>query len=158
MEVLFMKSPPIAILSLIMVLAGIGIPVMAALNGGLGARLGNPVQAATLLFALAFASSTVVLLIQTKPIALNIETVPPQYFLGGLFVAVYVLSVTFIAPKLGVGNSIVLVLLGQALASATIDHYGWLGAQQTAITHSHGIGLLLIISGVLLTRLSIDSD
>jgi transporter family-2 protein len=153
-----MNDSPVATLSLIMVLAGIGIPVMAALNGGLGARLGNPVQAATLLFALALGVSVLVLVSQSKPIAYNLQAVPPQYFLGGLFVAFYVLSVTSIAPKIGVGNAIVLVLLGQTLASAIIDHYGWLGAQQTSLSTSRGIGLLLILSGVLLARRSINNE
>ena len=143
-------------LSMIMVFAGIGIPVMATLNGGLGSRLGNPVQAATLLFAFALMISALALVFQSKPIALNLGTVPPQYFLGGLFVAFYVLSVTFIAPKLGVGNAIVLVLLGQTLASAVIDHLGWLGAQQTPMTATRGVGLLLIIVGIMLARRAND--
>ena len=32
-------------MSVVMVVAGIGIPIMAALNSGLGVRLGNPVAA-----------------------------------------------------------------------------------------------------------------
>ena len=45
------------VLSAIMVVAGIGIPVMAALNSGLGTRLGHPVLAAAILFALALAAT-----------------------------------------------------------------------------------------------------
>ena len=36
--------------ALLMCVAGIGIPVMAALNGGLGAKLQNPALATTILF------------------------------------------------------------------------------------------------------------
>ena len=146
----------VAMLSLIMVVAGIGIPVMAALNGGLGSRLSNPVQAAALLFALALVISVLLLLFQPNPTTFNIRSVPPHYFMGGLFVAFYVLSVTFAAPEIGVGNAIVLVLPGQTLASAFIDHYGWFGAQQTTFTAIRALGLLLIISGVLLARRSIE--
>ena len=39
--------------ALIMLLAGIGIPILAALNAALGVRLGNPAAAATLLFLVA---------------------------------------------------------------------------------------------------------
>ncbi len=152
-----MNNMPVATFSLIMVLAGTGIPVMAALNGGLGSRLGNPVQAATMLFAVALVVSVLVLVIQPKPIAFDLHTVPPQYFLGGLFVAFYVLCVTFIAPKLGIGNATVLVLLGQILASTIIDHMGWLSAQKTSLTPCRGIGLVLMIAGVLLARCSVDA-
>jgi len=151
-----MNGPSVATLSLIMLLAGIGIPVMAALNGGLGARLGNPVQAATLLFAVALCVSILALVIQDKPITFNVGAIPSRFFLGGLFVAFYVLSVTFIAPKIGVGNAIVLVLLGQTLAAAVIDHFGWFGAEQTTLTTTRGIGFLIMIGGILLARRSID--
>ena len=40
--------------AVIMLLTGIGIPVLAALNGGLGGRLGSPLAASTILFGLAF--------------------------------------------------------------------------------------------------------
>ena len=94
-----MHSSITAALSLIMVLAGIGIPIMAALNAGLGARLAHPVQAAAVLFGVALVSSILALLFHSKPLTTKICEVPPQYFLGGLFVAFYVMSVTFIAPK-----------------------------------------------------------
>lgn len=152
-----MTTLPTGALSLIMVLAGIGIPVMAALNGGLGARLGNPVQAATLLFSLALASSAIVLLLHPKPVVLEFDAIPRHYFLGGLIVAFYVLAMTFIAPKIGVGSAIVLVLLGQVLASAAIDHFGWLGATQSPLSTPRGLGLCMIGIGVLLSRGSINS-
>lgn len=51
------------IYAFIMLLAGLGIPVMAALNGGLGARLQSPVLAATILFSFGFFVAASVLLI-----------------------------------------------------------------------------------------------
>ena len=147
-----MNILPLSLLSSIMALAGIGIPIMAALNGGLGTRIGNPVQAATLLFALALLVCSVVLAAQSKPLNLNFQLAPVHYYLGGLFVAFYVLAVTFIAPRIGVGNAIVLVLFGQTLASAAIDHFGWFGAQQTPLSLSRAAGLALIVLGVSLAR------
>ncbi|MEL7537010.1 MAG: DMT family transporter [Pseudomonadota bacterium] len=152
-----MNGSPAITLSLVMFLAGIGIPVMAALNGGLGARLGNPAEAATILFAVAFVISVFVLVIQPKPIAFSFSAVPTHYFGGGLFVAFYVVSVTFIAPIIGVGNAIVLVLLGQTLASALIDHFGLLGAKQLALTPVRCVGLTLIAVGVLLASKTNDT-
>ena len=37
----------------VMLLTGIGVPVLAALNAGLGTRLGHPMAASVILFALA---------------------------------------------------------------------------------------------------------
>eukprot|EP01038_Epipyxis_sp_PR26KG_P014753 gene14753-19832_t len=94
-------------LSVLMLLAGFGIPIMAALNSGLGMRLGSPVAAAFVLFIVGtIATGVVVLATGTtnpfKPIA------PFGFWLGGLLVAFYVLSVTLAAPRIGVGNAIFL--------------------------------------------------
>ena len=42
----------------IMLLTGVGIPILAALNGGLGTRLGSPMAASMILFGLAFLIAT----------------------------------------------------------------------------------------------------
>ena len=135
-----------------MLLAGVGIPVMAALNSSLGARLGNPVQAAVILFSLGLLCSVAALLIQNRPINANILTAPAHFYLGGILVAFYILAVTFIAPKLGVGTTNVLVLLGQAIAAATIDHFALLDAKKNALTVSRGLGVLLIACGAFLIQ------
>ena len=145
---------PVPVLYLTMVLAGIGIPVMAALNGGLNARLNNPALAATLLFALAFVISIIALLLQSRPVRLDFHAIPLRFFLGGVFVTFYVLSVTSIAPKIGVGNAIALVLLGQTLSSAVIDHHGWFGAPQATLTAARAVGWALIVSGALIANFS----
>lgn len=44
--------------AVIMLLTGIGIPILAALNGGLGVRLGAPMAASMILFGLAFLIAT----------------------------------------------------------------------------------------------------
>src|SRR3546814_13997180 len=97
-----------------MFLTGVGIPILAALNGGLGARLGSPMAASVILFglalliALAGAAATESL----GDVRLS-SGVPPQFYFGGLFVAFDVIAVTFIAPRFGVGNAIFFVLVGQ---------------------------------------------
>ncbi|NMH66348.1 DMT family transporter [Shewanella salipaludis] len=115
------------VMGLVMIAAGMGIPVMAALNGGLGLRLGNPVAASSLLLSLALLVSLVFTLGRPLPAAAQFAATPPHYFMGGFFVAFYILSITWIAPKIGIGNAIFLVLCGQIAASALIDlhHYFW---------------------------------
>ena len=142
----------------IMVAAGFGIPVMASLNSSLGARLGHPVMAATILFALALGATVAVLVLQERPLAVRALAVPPQFYLGGVFVAFYVLSITWIAPKIGVGNAIFLVLLGQLVASGIVDHYGWFGAPKAPMTTARSLGIVLMIAGIFLARLPIGES
>jgi transporter family-2 protein len=48
---------------LIMIAAGVGVPILAAMNTTLGVRLGNPAAAAMCLFAIALICATAVFLI-----------------------------------------------------------------------------------------------
>ena len=123
---------------LILFVAGAGIPLMAALNSGLGARLGNPIPAAFALFLLATTVTFLLLLTNPLPTKADIISIPSHYYLGGLFVAFYVLSMTWIAPEIGLGNAILVVLFGQLVAAAAIDHYALLKrAQSTDIIHPY---------------------
>ena len=138
--------------ALIMLLAGIGIPVLAALNAALGRHIGSPAVAATVLFTIAFACALAVALL-TRPEAVRaLPTAPRHLFLGGVFVAFYVLSITWIAPVMGVGNAVFLVLLGQLVSSALIDHFALFAAQPTPITAGRAAGIALMAAGVFLTQ------
>ncbi|MEQ9038728.1 MAG: DMT family transporter [Silicimonas sp.] len=144
-------SPNLAYAS-IMFLAGIGIPVLAALNASLGARIGSPAVAAMCLFLIAFLASGIVVA-ATGPSAFRVLAAQPRHlFLAGLLVAFYVLSITYIAPHFGVGNAIFFVLLGQLIAAAAIDHFGLFGARPAPLGLTRSAGIALIAAGIALTQ------
>ncbi len=114
-------SPNFAYAS-IMFAAGIGIPILAALNAALGTRIGSPAAAALVLF------------------------------LAGVLIAFYVLTITYIAPLFGVGNAVFFVLLGQLAAAAAIDHFGLFGARVTPLSFTRAAGIALMAAGLALTQ------
>ena len=138
--------------SLIMLAAGLGIPVMAALNGGLGGRLQSATLAAVILFAVGLAGALAVLLItEGLPARWTSELPTPWYFYcGGAFVIFYILSITWVAPRFGVANAVSFVLLGQLIAMTVIDHFGLLGAPRYMITWQRMTGLVLMAAGVMM--------
>ena len=140
--------------AIIMALAGIGIPILAALNAQLGGRIGSPAAAATVLFVVAFVTSLVVALIVAPQGFAKLGGTPKHLFLAGVLIAFYVLSITFIAPHFGIGNAVFFVLLGQLISAALIDHFGLFGAQVSpvSLTRAAGIGTMAI--GVWLTQLA----
>jgi len=83
-----------SIFGVILFIAGAGIPLMAAVNADLGVRLGSPIPAVFVLFLLAFAITAVLTLTNPLPSKAEFVAIPPHYYLGGLFVAFYVLSIT----------------------------------------------------------------
>lgn len=141
----------------IMLAAGIGIPVLAALNAQLGARLGAPAAAAVILFVVAFSGALIAALVTMGPDTLGralarAPAQPKQLFLAGLLVAFYVLSITWVAPRFGVGNAIFFVLLGQMISAALIDQFGLFGAELKPITLMRGSGIAMMAMGILLIQ------
>ena len=135
-----------------MLAAGIGIPVLAAMNATLGRYLGAPMLAGAILLAVGFLTALVVALITGPDAIVKLASAPRHLLLAGLLVAFYVLSITAIAPKFGVGNAIFFVLIGQLLSAATIDHFGLFGAEPVSLSWPRLSGLLLMGTGVLLTQ------
>ena len=137
---------------MIMLAAGIGIPVLAALNAALGRHIGSPAVAATMLFVVAFVVSAAVAFMTNPQATAKLITAPKHLFLGGTLVAFYVLSITWIAPTMGVGNAVFFVLLGQLVSAAAIDHFGLFTAQTSPPTLTRATGIALMAAGVFVTQ------
>ena len=136
----------------IMLVAGMGIPLLAALNAALGQHLGSPASAAMILFVVALISATAVALATGLGPVLLVASAPRHLLLGGVLVAFYVLSITYIAPHFGIGNAIFFVLIGQLISAAVIDHFGLFGAQVSPISLTRAAGLSLMALGVWVTQ------
>ena len=99
---------------IIMFCAGIGIPLMAAMNARMGKLIGSPSASAMVLFATAFVIATLVTAATSGFAPLRaLNTAPAYLFFGGLLIAFYLLSISWIAPRFGLGHAIFCVLIGQ---------------------------------------------
>ncbi|HZF46971.1 MAG TPA: DMT family transporter [Sphingomonadaceae bacterium] len=136
----------------IMLLAGMAIPVMAAMSGGIGVRVGNPSFATATVFGLAFLLTAVAAVATGLPRMAQISSVPPWLYLGGACVAFYGLSITFVGPRFGLANAIFCVLVGQIAAAALIDHFGWFGTPQASIDGKRLLGIAVMVLGLFLAR------
>ncbi len=136
--------------------AGALIPLMAILNAGLARASGGTIQATVLLFATGLISSLVLAAIKQTPVPAiqTLAQVAPAQYAGGIIVAFYILSITFLAPRFGVGNAILFAVTAQLLTSAFIDHFALAGAALRHLTTMRAIGLLIVVTGVLVTQLS----
>ena len=134
-----------------MAVAGIGIPVMAALNASLGRHVGAP-TAAVVLFTAAIAVALVYAMTQGGLRLGALASAPRGLMWGGALIAFYVISITTLAPLIGVGTAVMLVLAGQIVSAALIDHFGLLGAPRTPIDATRALGVALMVAGVVLAR------
>ena len=139
-------------IALLMTVVGMGIPVTAALNAGIGQHIASPVAASPILFGVGFVMTGIVLAFVGLPPRGVFAGLSPWYYLAALGVVFYILAVTWSAPRIGVGNAIFFVLLGQLIAAAAIDHFALFGAARTTLTLQRAVGLLVMAVGVYLAK------
>jgi transporter family-2 protein len=138
--------------ALLALLAGLGIPVMAAMNANVGIQLGSPILSTVILFSVGLIATCLVLLLFGLPIVLPKHLPAPTLFFSGLWVAFYILTITWISPRFGVANAILFVLLGQMVAALIVDHFGLFDALPIPINVTKVIGLTFMIVGIFLIK------
>lgn len=137
----------------LMFAAGMGIPLLAGLNAALGQRMGSPVAAGAVLFAVAFAAALLVLVVTGQGAALaKVQGQPPVLFLAGCLMVFYLLSITFVAPRFGLANAILFVLLGQIVSATVIDATGLTGLAAREVTPMRLLGLAVMAVGIVLSQ------
>jgi len=72
------------------------------------------------------------------------------YLLGGLLGAAYVTTVLLTVRTLGAGGVTAATVAGQLTMSVVIDRLGFLGLDETPITLTRVIGVLLLFAGTVL--------
>jgi len=134
--------------------AGALIPLMAILNGGLARGVGGTIPATVILFATALLAALLVAVVARVPApsAATLLRIAPQQYAGGLIVAFYILSITFLAPRFGVGNAILFAVSAQLVTSAVIDHFAIAGAAPRPLTVTRVLGLVVVVAGVVITQ------
>lgn len=137
----------------LMFVAGIGIPIMATLNAGLGRQLASPAAATFVLYVVGVALAFGLMMVGGGlPAVEKFSGIRPAYYLGAVFVVFYIVSITWAGPRIGIGNAVFFVLLGQLVATAVIDHYGLWGALKAEITARRVLGIAVMGLGVFLAR------
>jgi transporter family-2 protein len=130
-----------------MLLSGLGLSVQSGINGELGKRLGS-VEGAFFSFFIGTVALTLFMLFFGKGNILEVFRVPKWQLIGGLLGAAYITAMVVAVPKLGVGLSVVTVIVGQILSSLVIDHFGWFGKEPIPLDWNRGIGVILLLAGL----------
>jgi len=138
------------------IIAGALIPVQAATNAMLSKVTGHVLYSSLILFGVGMALVLVFILLfrPTPPSLEELMAAPLHSYAGGLIVATYVLSITFLAPRIGVGNAVLFIVTGQILSAALIDHYGLFGASIFTLNAGKIMGLSCMIVGLVIVNYS----
>ena len=136
------------------IIVGALIPVQAGTNAILSKVTGHVFYSSLILFGvgIVFVLAFIVILRPIPPSVGELIAAPLHSYAGGFIVAIYVISITFLAPRIGVGNAVFLIVTGQILSAAIIDHYGLFGSDIFPFTIKKAAGLGCMVVGLVIVN------
>lgn len=139
---------------LVAVLAGAMLPVQTGVNVQLRGLLGQPLAAALVSFVVGTLGLAAVVAALRVPVPVGTawERSAWWHWSGGLLGAAYIAMTVVLAPRLGAATLIAALVAGQMAASLIVDHYGWVGFAEHAVSPMRLAGAALIVVGVVLVR------
>ncbi len=129
-------------------LSGVMIAVMILMNGQLSDLWGHW-AASVVIHAVGLAVILTWMLARREKLFVR-RGMPPHLYLGGAIGVMTTVFANITVSAIGVSATIALGLLGQTLASALLDGFGWLGAKKTPFRSQSALGLILIAAGIVL--------
>lgn len=154
-----MSNQPLAFYVALSTVAGVLIPIMAALSGALGRTLDNPQMASLIVITGGFAM-VLAYTVFTGGAHVSwgaLRQAQPLQVLAGLGLAFYLLSITWLAPRFGVGNAVMFVLVGQIISSAAIDQFGLFGAPLKPVDLMRTAGIVIMVTGVVIAQVAANN-
>lgn len=148
-------QPVLWLWRLLGILLGMFSASQTAINGYLGQVLHSPFQSAFISFLVGTVGLYLILL------AMRPKIDPPVFkqkrtwwmWFGGCLGALYVLGNAYLAPLIGTGLTVVVVLTGMMAGSLLIDNFGLLATPKRPIALIQILGLLVMAFGVVMIRL-----
>ena len=135
------------------ILLGVVLTTQVATNTQLGKALDNLYIPATVNMSLGLlATSILTWSVTSEWPSREVLRAAPWYgwFAGGLLGATYVVGNILLAPKLGAGALVGLIVTGQIIFSVLLDHFGWIGFEPHPAGIARLAGCALMIAGVFL--------
>lgn len=152
------KKSNLLVWQLIGISGGAVFAMQPSMNSLLSIGLYSSVHAAFV----SFFTATIILLLLVVLIPRDRVNIPKIYsfdrpwwsWLGGIIGGTFVTGFAFFASKTGVGILLITSICGMLTNSLIIDKYGLLGAVKKRIGPMQYIGLILVVIGIIILRLS----
>lgn len=150
-------DPTLWLWRLMGVAMGMAAATQTAVNGKLGEELGSAVPAALFSFATGAATLLLLVLLTRTPFRFGVpegqSRNPAWMWIGGILGSIIVFAGAFLAPIIGTGATVVVLLLGMMAGSVLIDTFGLFDSPRRKPKWPQVVGLLVIIAGVWLIRI-----
>ncbi|WP_237756632.1 DMT family transporter [Levilactobacillus paucivorans] len=133
---------------------GAGLAMQTAVNAKLRDFVLSPYLSSGFSFLMAWVFLLLLNLVTRQPLLISgtfITHNPSWLWLGGFFGAIALTGNVVLFQKIGSLQTTVLPIMGQIIMSILIDQFGLFQSPANPLTWAKGIGLVLIVSGVILS-------
>ncbi|MEO0701536.1 MAG: DMT family transporter [Pseudomonadota bacterium] len=129
---------------------GAMVPLQLVFNGQLGGVTRNAFTASLIVFLIGALVLLALVAIMRPPLPTlaELRNAPRTVWLGGLIATGYIVAIVVITPRLGVGLTTALILVGQLCMALALDHFGAFGNPQQTLGLGRAVGLAMMIAGV----------
>ncbi|MBQ8562917.1 MAG: DMT family transporter [Firmicutes bacterium] len=139
---------------------GFGTSIQSGINGQIRLTTGNPLVATAVNFAVGTVLLIAMLAFTSKK---SIYRLPDHrrlrithwwMWIGGPLGVIYVMATLLFPPVIGYGAFFSMMVTGQMVFSAAIDHVGWFGTNITKISKKRLLGIVMLLAGAVLVQLT----
>lgn len=136
----------LVLLLAIAVAAGLSVALQGQFMGAMNRSVGTT-TAVFITYGLGSVAATLIWLTRRAPLA-GVRQIPWYSWTASAFGLVIVAGVGYVAPRLGLSRTIIIVVAVQLVTALLIDHFALFGAAQRAIDAGRALGLALTAAGV----------
>lgn len=137
------------------VFLGVILTVHLAMNGAVGAAIGNPRVGNAVFWCIGAVMALVIGATGWQSGALSgLRSVNPVMLTAGAMGASLVFGIAWIIPQIGAQHMTVMLLTGQILSAMVLSHFGWLGSPVQPVSVTNMLGAALLIGGAFLATRS----
>ena len=131
---------------------GVVLTVHLAMNGAVGAALGNPRVGNAVFWCIGAVTAVIIGATGWQAGALSgLGSVNPIMLTAGAFGATLVFAIAWVIPQVGAGPFTFALLGGQIISAMVLSHFGWLGSPKQPVVTANLIGVAIMIAGIVLT-------
>lgn len=139
----------------ITVFLGVILTVHLAMNGAVGAAIGNPRVGNALFWCIGAVMALIIGATGWQSGALSgLGKVNPVMLTAGAMGASLVFGIAWIIPQIGAQHMTVMLLTGQILSAMVLSHFGWLGSPVQPVSVTNMLGAAAMIVGAFLATRS----
>jgi len=130
---------------------GVVLAIHLAMNGKVGATIGNPRMANAVFWCIGAFTAIIVGLTGWQSDALSqLSQVNPLLLTAGAMGALLVFAIAALIPEVGAAGLFISLLSGQVITAMVMSHYGWLGSPVEPINIYKIVGVVLMIAGAII--------